>query len=66
MTMNFYRMAWAHTTPGGFTSGSGPESRHLTQQLLASVRFGNRNHGEGSHWIEKYENGAWTKMEDQK
>lgn len=34
------------------------------RNLMASVAFGNRNHGKGSHWIERYENGAWAKLEE--
>ena len=60
--MILYRMAWQHASSGGLSIGHGPESRNLTQTLIASVAFGNRNHGSGSHWIERYENEAWTKL----
>lgn len=58
-----YRLAWAHTTESGYRSGRGPEQLKLTPQLKSSVVFGNNAHGAGSHWIERFKDGVWSKVE---
>jgi len=62
--MSRYRMAWGHISDGGYDTGCGPESGHLSKNLMAAVEYGNRHHGAGSHWIERYVGGGkWEKVD---